>query len=321
MRKNDTFKTSYLIIKDSALILESYEGEMTFDVLLKHKQKLLADTDFDASFDVLTDLRNVTDSVSDTELLSFLANTKGVGFCGKGKNAALIASLNDKSFNESFGKLSSFLSIDYNYSTNLEQLLDYLGHEELREEVNRFFLEKKANQDFDWDIESMASPLFFKRLVQSIKSKFESERFSDAEMGVFNVEYKIIPERCLIIESYSGIVTLDDLGSHAHFLGEDPCYDNSYDHLLDVRRVFYKMSMNDLAIFAEVVRRGDLADKKKFGVLFSTKNQMEFNKMFGYIFEGFSFKTMNSKKLDDLLVFLDQKDYKTEIEEFLERKN
>lgn len=316
MSNINTFKTSYLILKESALIVESFEGSMTFNALLQHKKKMLADIDYDTSFDVLTDLSNVYDNVSDTELLSFLANTKGVGLWGKGKNAVLFAPSKNKSFNEQFAKLASFLSIDYNHCSNLDLLLDYLDRKDLKEKVDLFLEEKRDNKDFEWVVMSNSAQNIFKRISQLIISQFESRIVSDEAINPFAVEYKIFPQHRLIVESYSGVVALEDLGNHAYNLSLDPDYDNSYDHLLDVRKVYYKMSINDLAVFAEIVKRGDFADKKKFGVWIATQNQFEFNKMFSYIFEGFSLDTKMSKNLNDLLRFTNKENSKSEINDY-----
>ncbi len=318
MDEEKVFKTSYMILKQSSLIVETFDGVMTLKSLLMYKKNLHADPDFDPHFDLLTDISNVEYDMPDLDKLRFLAKTKGEGIFSKGKNVSLISTPEHVFHNEGFRKISPLLSIKHFYSKNLDEVLDYLDHKELRTVVSRFLLEKRNNKDFEWHINPKDKVNFFAKICTSIKSLLNSEKESDNASNIFNVSYKIYPNHNLIIESYSGLITIDDLDKHAKRLSADVSCIEGYNHLIDVRRATYKMSLDELSIFADRMRNAGFDLNKKFAVWASTENQLNFNTMFAHMFKDFSLVNRVSKNLDELLDFLNKKELKSDIEGFFQ---
>ncbi|MCE1198561.1 MAG: hypothetical protein LWW85_06295 [Marinilabiliales bacterium] len=66
------FSAKYLILSDLRLVLESYQGDVTLNALVSHKQMMMSDPSFDPNFNILIDVRGCSFNMDKLDLQRFL---------------------------------------------------------------------------------------------------------------------------------------------------------------------------------------------------------------------------------------------------------
>jgi len=94
-------------------------------------------------------------------------------------------------------------------------------------------------------------------------------------MARLNNSYKILEEENLIIEYFSGILTIETLIKFKKNLIQDPSFSVNYNYLLYFKNVTFKIDVQDISEYVTFSNKYLMANKnRKLAMVTDTPNQV-----------------------------------------------
>jgi len=99
-------------------------------------------------------------------------------------------------------------------------------------------------------------------------------------MGSY-IDYKIIPEKRLVVEFFSGILTLDKLVKFKSRVANDRLYNPDFNIIDDLREVRFVISKEELFEYVSFIQnKKELYGKRRSALLTATPNHVVFTSLF-----------------------------------------
>ena len=96
-----------------------------------------------------------------------------------------------------------------------------------------------------------------------------------------HIAYKILPELELIIEYYSGKITVQDIIDHKKKEINNPAYNGDYNFIADIRESILDVSQKDFKDYLDFIEMNNrVAGNRRTSILTDTPNQVAITSMF-----------------------------------------
>lgn len=139
-------KSNYLIIKDRKLIIETFSGILTLENAQKHKMEMSKDPEYSSEYEVISDLSKAIFDMP----VSMTGELQNDSFNKNAKSGALVHKANQPVYERIFNRLRLVFPPSHLYSINLDDLLHWMGINDLKEEIESSLLKLHQNPQFDW---------------------------------------------------------------------------------------------------------------------------------------------------------------------------
>ena len=121
----------YFIIKDENLVIEILSGCFDLSDYINLKQSQFKDPDYDPNFNLILDIRNIEDIVSQKIIKEYPERIKPIQHFTKRIKAAVITHTPSQVTGASLYKLFEDKSIDFKIFSTLEYALNWIGISEI----------------------------------------------------------------------------------------------------------------------------------------------------------------------------------------------
>jgi hypothetical protein len=123
--KDNLYK--YHILKDKNLIIEIMRGSFELEEYMKLKKSQFEDPDYDPNFNIIMDIRNIEDIVSEQIIKEYTKIIKPVQLFTRRIKAAVITETPSQVTGAILYKMLEEKSIDYEIFSTFEYALKWLG--------------------------------------------------------------------------------------------------------------------------------------------------------------------------------------------------
>lgn len=144
--------SSYCILPDKKLIIDIYDGYLTFDAFKGHKLHQVAEKNFDSTYTILSDFRTIEVRMTLEEVTEYGKFALANNMVGKRKAALVLSTPNqfvyakkyDSSIREESGQqMFTFLSFD--------EALAWLGLTDSKDELMELIIHYRNEPMFRWE--------------------------------------------------------------------------------------------------------------------------------------------------------------------------
>lgn len=139
-------KSSYLIIKDKKLIIETYSGIVTLENAKQHKLEMSKDPDYSSEFEVISDLSKAILDIPPGAMPELTSQY----FNGNTKSAALVHRANQPVYERIYNNLRSMFPEQHIYSVQLDGLLEWLGLRDYKDIVLNSLEAMHEKPQYNW---------------------------------------------------------------------------------------------------------------------------------------------------------------------------
>lgn len=143
-------KSNYVILPQNKLIIECYNGVLNLQNISLHKMELVKDSTFSSNYDLISDVRDALIDVTLNDVSQYIESMKQMGTLGQRRTATLVDTANQKAYALAFNKLKSTFPQAHNFSSNLDDLLEWLEIPEQKQLVIDTLIDMKKETRFNW---------------------------------------------------------------------------------------------------------------------------------------------------------------------------
>lgn len=130
--------------------------------------------------------------------------------------------------------------------------------------------------------------------------------------------YEIFPEHNLLIEAYTGTVTLELMKKAKGCVTLDPRYKPEFNVIADVRNLTFDGTTQEIADYINfTLKHGKIVGKRKSAVIFSTPNQHVYSDLYSRLNPETVHSVHHFQEIESALKWIDSIKTSTEIEHSL----